>query len=200
MINRIRLRQFTHRKPIPDVQITPREWKLDPEAIIKHDDLSASAWECEYEQPIFDNDCDSVAITSSPEITVRSDIAVLQTNDIPGTIPESSPKIFPMHIDCVTERIRIIIWSVMRNRVWISLTLHPPTPAAQSMIYLKIQNQIAFMITDMKLLIRPTVVCGTHTYTSRNSTEGFMEMLCATPAHSSKLLATFLRKLSSTED
>ena len=26
--------QFTHRQPIPDIQITPRGWKSDPEVII----------------------------------------------------------------------------------------------------------------------------------------------------------------------
>ena len=32
--HRIRLRQFTLRQPIPDIQITPQEWKPDQEVLI----------------------------------------------------------------------------------------------------------------------------------------------------------------------
>ena len=39
----------TPRQPIPDIQITPCEWKSDPEALIKHDDVYAREWECEYD-------------------------------------------------------------------------------------------------------------------------------------------------------
>ena len=45
--NRLRLRQFTRRKPIPDIPITPREWRPDPEVVITHDDLYARGWQCE---------------------------------------------------------------------------------------------------------------------------------------------------------
>ena len=55
VLHRMRLRLFTPRQPIPDVQTTSKEWKPDPEATIKHDDLYARAWESEYETPIFDN-------------------------------------------------------------------------------------------------------------------------------------------------
>ena len=41
MLHCVRLRQFTPRQPLPDVQITPQEWNSDPEVIIKHDDLYA---------------------------------------------------------------------------------------------------------------------------------------------------------------
>ena len=42
-LHRMRLRQFTPRQPIPDIQITPREWTPDPEIIIEYDDLYARA-------------------------------------------------------------------------------------------------------------------------------------------------------------
>ena len=48
---------------IKDTPVTPREWQPDPEVIIKHDDLYARAWECEYDKPIFDSDCDNLKIT-----------------------------------------------------------------------------------------------------------------------------------------
>ena len=41
----MRLRQFTPRQPIPDIQIPPHEWQPEPEVIIEHDDLYARAWE-----------------------------------------------------------------------------------------------------------------------------------------------------------
>ena len=50
----IRLRLFTPKQPIPDVQTTSQEWKPDPDVIIKYDDLYARAWKSEYELPIFD--------------------------------------------------------------------------------------------------------------------------------------------------
>ena len=53
MLHRIRMRQFTPRHPLPDIRITPQEWKPDPEVSLKHDDLYAGAWECEYEKPNF---------------------------------------------------------------------------------------------------------------------------------------------------
>ena len=64
----MRLRQFTPRQSIPDTPVTPREWQPDPEVIIKHDDLFARAWECEYDKPIFDSDCDNMVIANSPEV------------------------------------------------------------------------------------------------------------------------------------
>ena len=49
----MKLRQFTPRQPITDIPSTPRELQPDPEGLIKHDDLYARAWECEYDEPIF---------------------------------------------------------------------------------------------------------------------------------------------------
>ena len=60
ILHRMRLRQFTPRQPIPDTPVRPREWQPDPEVIIKHDDLHATAWECEYDKPIFDSDRDNL--------------------------------------------------------------------------------------------------------------------------------------------
>ena len=73
ILHRIRLRLFTPRQPIPDVQTTSNEWKPDPEVIIKHDDLYARALESEYETLIFDNNQHEPDIGNSPEVTVRHD-------------------------------------------------------------------------------------------------------------------------------
>ena len=72
ILHRMRLRHFTPRQPIPDTTVTPREWQPDPEVIIKHDDLYARAWECEYDKPIFDSDHDNLVSPNPPEVTVRS--------------------------------------------------------------------------------------------------------------------------------
>ena len=95
ILHRMRLSHFTPRQPIPDVQATPREWQLDPEVTIKHDDLYARAWECEYDKSIFDSDRDNMVIPNSPEITVRSEKAADDTRSTPGTTRESSPEIIP---------------------------------------------------------------------------------------------------------
>ena len=98
VLHRMRLRQFTPRQPIPDIQITPRERKPDPEDIIKRDDLYARAWECEYEKPTFDSDYSNLVTPNSPEITVRSEEAADEMRSTPGSIRENSPEIIP-HTD-----------------------------------------------------------------------------------------------------
>ena len=91
----MRLRQFTPRQPIPDTPVTPREWQPDPEVIIKHDDFYARAWECEYDKPIFDSDCDNLVSPNSPEYTIRSEQAADETRSTPGIIREISPENTP---------------------------------------------------------------------------------------------------------
>ena len=94
-LHRMRIRQFISRQPIPDIPITPREWQPDPKAVITHDDLSARAWECEYDEPIFDSDYNNLAIPSPPEITIQSEQAADETRNTPGIIPENSPEMIP---------------------------------------------------------------------------------------------------------
>ena len=50
----MRLRQCTPRQPLPNVQITPQKWKLDPDVSVKHDDLHARAQNFDYEKLAFD--------------------------------------------------------------------------------------------------------------------------------------------------
>ena len=98
ILHKMRLRQFKPRKPIPDIPVTPREWQPDPEMIIKHDDLYARAWECEYDKSIFDSDSDNVVSSNSPEVTVRSGEETDATRSTPGTIEEDSSNNLP-HTD-----------------------------------------------------------------------------------------------------
>ena len=93
ILQRMRLRQFTPRQPIPDIPITPCEWQPDPEVVITHDDLYGRAWECEYDEPIFDSDYNNLATPSPPEITIRSKQAAYEMRNTPGIIPGNSPEI-----------------------------------------------------------------------------------------------------------
>ena len=89
----MRLRQFTPRQPIPDIQITPREWKPGQEVIIKHDDLYARAWECENDKPICDSDYKNLVTPNSTEIRVRSEEAADEMRSTLRTIRENSPEL-----------------------------------------------------------------------------------------------------------
>ena len=93
ILHRRRLRQFTPRQPIPDIPITSREWQPDPEVFITHDDLYARAWECEYDEPMFDSDYNNLATPSPPEITIRSEQAADEMRNTPGVIPGNYPEI-----------------------------------------------------------------------------------------------------------
>ena len=98
-LHRMRLRQFTPRQPKPDTPVTPREWQPDPEVIIKHDDLYARAWECEFDKPIFDSDSDNLVSPNSPEVTVRSGEAADETRSTPGTIQADSSDFLPHAVE-----------------------------------------------------------------------------------------------------
>ena len=95
LLHRMRLRQFAPRQPLPDIPITPRESQPDPEVVIKHDDLYARAWECEYDKPILDSDHNKLVTPNSPEITVRSEKAANELRSTPGTTRESSAENIP---------------------------------------------------------------------------------------------------------
>ena len=49
--------------------------KNDPELSLKHDDMIARAWECEYEKPIFDAKNNNATPPNSPEIRIHSDLS-----------------------------------------------------------------------------------------------------------------------------
>ena len=90
----LRLRQFTPRQPILDVQIRPRLWNCDPELIKKHDNLYARAWERDYEKTISDNSHDNAVLPNSYEISVASDLPKNEMSNNPGTIRKNSPEFF----------------------------------------------------------------------------------------------------------
>ena len=102
VLHRMWLHQFTARQPLPDIPITPQDWKPYPEVSTKHDDLCARAWECENERSIFDAENNTFTPSKSPEFAVRSDLSTRQTGNTPGTSRERSPDVFPKQNKYVT--------------------------------------------------------------------------------------------------
>ena len=72
VLHRMRMRQFTPCQPPAHITVKPQEYKSDPEVSLNHDDLYARAWECDYEQPIFDAENDNEAATNSQENPIRT--------------------------------------------------------------------------------------------------------------------------------
>ena len=91
ILHRMRLRQFTPRQPLSDIPVTQREWQPHPEIVITHDDIYARAWECEYDEPIFDSNYKNLAPPIPPESTIRSEQTADEMRSAPGIIPGNSP-------------------------------------------------------------------------------------------------------------
>ena len=95
VLHRLRMRQVTPRQPPADITVKPQEYKSDPEVSLNHDDLYARAWECDYEQPIFDAGNESAAPTNPRENPVQSHFLTEEMRIIPGNPHVCSPKTFP---------------------------------------------------------------------------------------------------------
>ena len=91
----MRMRQFTPRQPPPDIRFTPQEEKPDLEVSLKHDDLSARAWECEYGKSVFDAENNNATPPSSPEILEQSGLSTAETWNTAGTAQERFRELFP---------------------------------------------------------------------------------------------------------
>ena len=103
ILHRIRLRQFTPHQPLPDIPVTQRDWQPDPEVVITHDDLYARAWECEYDEPIFDTDHNNLAVPNPPETMLRSEPTADELRNTPGIIPDIPQKLFLNQTSRTTE-------------------------------------------------------------------------------------------------
>ena len=165
----MRLCQFTPHQPIRDIQITPRQWKPDPELILKHDHLSARAWECEYEKPIFDNDYINLLTPNSSEIRVLSvsERAADEMSATSGTIGECSPENCP-HTDRSCDGTDTDHY--MQSDVDTSVEQSDPTPtnprsSKNDLSHIRKPN----CNESYRYWICPTTVYGTHTYTFRKS-------------------------------
>ena len=89
----MRMGQLTPRQTSADVGITPQEWKPDPEVSLKYDDLYTRAWECEYEEPVFDAENNNATPPISTQIPVQSDVSNEKVLNTPGTTHECSTSV-----------------------------------------------------------------------------------------------------------
>ena len=96
VLHRMRMRHFTPRQPPADITVKPHEYKSDPEVSLNHDDLYARAWECDFEQPIFDAENDNAAPPNQREILVQSDLSTEELRNTPGNPHVCSPEISPI--------------------------------------------------------------------------------------------------------
>ena len=62
---------------------------------LNHDGLYARAWECDYEQPIFDAENDNAAPPNLQENPVQTDFSTEEMRNTPGNPHVCSPEIFP---------------------------------------------------------------------------------------------------------
>ena len=95
VLHRMKMRQVTPHQPPADITVKPQEYKSDPEVSLNHDDLYARAWECDYEQPIFDAENDNAAPPNPREIPVQSDFSTEEMRNTPGNPQKCSPETFP---------------------------------------------------------------------------------------------------------
>ena len=93
--HRMRMPQFTPSEPPADIHVKPQEYKSDPEVSLNHDDLYATAWEYNYEQPISDAENNNATPPNSQEIPIQSSFSAEEMRNTPRTTHECSPGIFP---------------------------------------------------------------------------------------------------------
>ena len=155
--------------PVNLYRINPytSEWQPDPEVTIKHDDLYARAWECEYEKPIFDSDYNNLVTPNSPEITVRSEETGDEMRTTPGTIRENSPEIVPQ-IDRSYDGTDTDHYMQPDADTSVEQTDPTPTNPRSSRFDLR-HNPKPNCNDDYRYWPCPTTVYGTHTYTFKNT-------------------------------
>ena len=151
VLHRMQMRQFTRRPPPADIRITPHEWKPDQEKGLKHDDLQARAWECEYEKPIFDAENNIAMPPKSPEIPVQSILSTEEMRKTPGTTHECSLETFPQ-----TEELCDVTDTYPDKEPDVDISseqpiICPTNTADPNTIYVITRNLIAMRTTDNNL-------------------------------------------------
>ena len=91
----MRMRQYTPRQPPADIRITPHEYKPGLDVSLKHDDLYVRAWECDYDNSIFDAENINATPINSHEFPVQYDLPTEGIKNTPGTTHECSPQTLP---------------------------------------------------------------------------------------------------------
>ena len=94
VLHLMRMRQFTPRQPLADIQIKSQEYKPDPEVSLKHDDFYARALEYDYEQPFFEAENNNATPPNSHKSSVQSGLSTEEVMSTLGAAHECSPESF----------------------------------------------------------------------------------------------------------
>ena len=146
---RMRLRQFTTRQPLADIQILPQDRKADTEVSIKHEDLYAKAWQRDHERPIFDNENDNVMPSKSLEAAVSSDLSTgaRGTHQEPHKSRNQVEELRDVTDEETTHKCNLMRKQARNNR-----TIVRPNPAVRNTINIITRSLIAMTITDINSL------------------------------------------------
>ena len=152
VLHRMRMRQFTPRQPPADITVKPQEYKSDPEVSLNNDDLYARAWECDYDQPIFDAENDNEAPPNQREIPIQSDFSTEEMRNTPGNPNVCSPDIFPNsdQLGDVTDTCLHMEHDVGTSSEQPQNSPRP-TPAAPNTTYVITRSRTATTTTDTNL-------------------------------------------------
>ena len=175
VLHRMRMRQFTARKPPADIRVKPQDYKSDPEVSLIHDDLYARAWEYDYEQPNFDAENKKATPPNLQELPVQYDFSTEEMRKTSGTTHECSPGIFPQ-----TDEVSDVTDTYPHKEPVVETRSEQPNnslpiPAVPNTIYVITRNPIAMTTTDISLPAE--LVCSTectlrHSRNSRNALGG----------------------------
>ena len=141
----------------------------DPEVIINHDYLYATAWESKYETPIFNNSRHKPDNQKSPGETAIHDLTNNEACISPGTIQESCPEMFPRKDELCdgTDTDHYMDPDAEKSLEQLSPTNANSLITRPDVIYATILNRLLLTITDIKLLVCLIMVLGTTMYSIR---------------------------------
>ena len=159
VLHRMRMRQFTPRQPPADITVKPQEYKSDPEVSLHHDYLYASAWEYDFEQPIFDAENDKAARPNLQEIPLQSEYSTEEMRTTPGNPQVCSPEIFrdTGEVNGVTDTCPHMEPDVETSSE--QRQISPTNPAVPNTTCVKTRSLTAMMTTDISLSAQQ--VCST---------------------------------------
>ena len=144
-----RLPFVTPKKPIPDVQTTSQEWKLDPEFINKQDGWYARDWEFDFVTPMFDNEHKEPSPHNPREVQMQSDNTNAETYSTLGTTRERCLKTFPPRDGLYDKKNPYTEYDVaMSSR---QSNPNPINPTVPKTIYVTTRSLTVATFTDIKL-------------------------------------------------
>ena len=190
----MRLRPFTPKIPIHDIQTTAKEWKPNPEDIIRDDDLDARKLKSDFGKLLFDNNQD--APSHLTHVKLQYDL----TTPMPIRVAHQKSHERVSQNACsqrtvyMTERIGTFTWNMMRKWIQNKQTVFLPNSTVQNTINVTTRKLTVMTITDLKLSIYPGIFDGLHTYNFQKSQERVTEQIWSNLQISSYLFGNFPRR------